>query len=184
MLRCHSLLGCLACFPIRNRSVETSYLHVSPCLSWPAWPHAPQAVPHARLLLTVPFCLADCLLHEENFSVRCPKHKVSQSLQSLCSPQDLGVAAGLLLKDLETRHCRVTATPPGPRLPGCWAAEHSWPRKGRDAHGREPRGVGSAPMGWRSWGERCLSVKKNWKRNTHNSWFPPQLSETPDHRLA
>lgn len=27
--------------------------------------------------LTVRLCLADCLLHEENFSVRCPKHKVS-----------------------------------------------------------------------------------------------------------
>lgn len=31
-----------------------------------------------RLGLTVPICLTDCLLHEENFSVRCPKHKVSQ----------------------------------------------------------------------------------------------------------
>lgn len=57
-------------FPIRNDSVGT--LSVSASL--------------APLTGTVRFCLADCLLHEENFSVRCPKHKVSQSPRELVLP--------------------------------------------------------------------------------------------------
>lgn len=77
---------------VSPHSVGTASLHAWPCLSWPARPPAPQAVLHTRTSLTVPFCLADCLLHEENFSVRCPKHKVRQSPKSLCSRPGAGLA--------------------------------------------------------------------------------------------
>lgn len=62
---------------------------------------------HRWLSLTVPFCLVDCLLHEENFSVRCPKHKVSQSV----SPSGAGGRG--VPYDLQTRHWRL---PPAPGL--------------------------------------------------------------------
>lgn len=80
-----------------------------PCL-------APLTCRARQLRLTVPFCLADCLLHEENFSVRCPKHKVSPRPRAPVLPAGRGVAGALLPKGLWTledqgHHTRPRAAP-------------------------------------------------------------------------
>lgn len=81
----------------------------------------------------------------------------------LPSPQDLGVAAGLLLKDLETRHCRVTATPPGPGLPST------------PGPGRAEMQMGGSPVAWgqHPWGgaagEKGVCLLREIGRETHKT---------------
>ena len=72
---------------------------LSPCVTPTCTPCPSGCAPH-QAPPDCPLCLADCLLREENFSVRCPKHKVSQPAE-LVLPAGLG-GRGLLLTDLET----------------------------------------------------------------------------------
>lgn len=120
---------------------------VWPCQSRSPWPHSPALC--ASFRLTVPFCLADCLLHEENFSVRCPKHKVSQSPREPVLPAGGGKGG----------HWRTEATLPGLALPG------SWPWEGREAQcEREACSVGCGSPGgvggWRSVLERIVCLEE------------------------
>lgn len=88
-----AIWGCLSCSPIRNHSAGSS---ISMCDPHPT----PLGLCPRQAPPDCPLCLADCLLHEENFSVRCPKHKVSQPAEPVL-PAGLG-GRGLLPKDLET----------------------------------------------------------------------------------
>lgn len=94
MLRCHRLFGSVSHVLLLKITVRGP---LPPCVTPTPRPSgcAPRQAPP-----DCPLCLADCLLHEENFSVRCPKHKVSQPAEPVL-PAGLG-GRGLLLKDLET----------------------------------------------------------------------------------
>ena len=129
--------GYLSCSPIRNHNAGSSISMCDPHLT----PRPSGCAPH-QAPPDCPLCLADCLLHEENFSVRCPKHKVSQPTE-LVLPAGLG-GRGLLLTDLRT--CYSVS---GQGLVGGGANE------------REPCDVESALCGGGAGEKVFLSVKRN-----------------------
>lgn len=145
--------------------------HLSPCVALSVLASVPPLTlgcTTRRLGLTVPFCLVDCLLHEENFSVRCPKHKVSQSV----CPQGAG---GRGCSSPSTDPTLEAAPAPGPG------------RVGRPGAGGGPvpqAGPPCAVGGWEKRGggsgtylivKRNSKIKLNKTADSHFSLVEPQF---------